>query len=119
MAKLSTASGAINPEAPPRDAASLAVWFAEAVRAEVAELEKKGGDQRYELHGGQCVQESPYTIYRFTLADNTLVPEDASGTLEVGGRQFKATVVAQESSSVDVQIEAADALGLFVPRALL
>ena len=40
-----------------------------------------------------------YTIYRFTLADNTLVPEDASGTLEVEGRQFKATVVAQEFES--------------------
>lgn len=106
---------------PPSEARALAAWFAEAVRAEIAELEKKGGDQRYELHGGQRVTpgQSPHTIYRFMLADNTLVPEDASGTLEVGGHQFKATVVAQEASHVDVQIEAADPLGQFVPRALL
>lgn len=99
----------------------LAAWFAEAVRAELAELEKKGGEQRYELHGGQRVtpEKSAYTVYRFTLADSTLVPEDASGTLEVEGRQFKATVVGQESSRLDVQVEAAEALGQFVPRALL
>jgi hypothetical protein len=103
------------------EAQALAAWFAEAVRAEVAELEKKGGEQRYELHAGQRVtpEKSPYTVFRFTLADSTLVPEDASGTLEVEGRQFKATVVAQEWSRVDVQVEAAETLGPFVARALL
>jgi len=103
------------------DAHALAAWFAEAVRVEVAELEKKGGEQRYELHAGQRVtpEKSPYTVFRFTLADSTLVPEDASGTIEVEGRQFKATVVAQESSRVEVQVEAAEALGPFVARALL
>lgn len=106
---------------PPIETRALAAWFAEAVRTELAELEKKGGEQRYELHAGQrfTPDKSPYTIYRFMLADNTRVPEDASGTLEVEGRQFKMTVVAQESSRVDVQIEAAEALGPFVARALL
>ncbi|MCG3131997.1 MAG: ATP-dependent RecD-like DNA helicase [Phycisphaerae bacterium] len=84
-------------------------------------MEKKGGEQRYELHAGQRVtpEKSPYTIYRFTLADSTLVPEDASGTLDVEGRQFKATVVAQEYNRVDVQLEAAEALDLHIARALL
>jgi hypothetical protein len=105
----------------PVDSRALAGWFAEAVRAEIAELEKKGGEQRYELHAGQRVtpEKSPYTIYRFTLADGTLVPEDASGTLDVGGVQFKATVVAQDSNRVDVQLEVAEALGPHVARALL
>jgi hypothetical protein len=54
----------------PVDSRALACWFAEAVRAEIAELEKKGGEQRYELHAGQRVtpEKSPYIIYRFTLA---------------------------------------------------
>ncbi|MBI5866391.1 MAG: hypothetical protein HZB38_18120, partial [Planctomycetes bacterium] len=105
----------------PDNPRELACWFAEAVRAELAELEKKGGEQRYELHAGKRVtpDKSPYTIYRFTLADASLVPEDASGTLEAEGSQFKATVVARESNRVDVQIEGAEALGSFVPRALL
>jgi len=106
---------------PPLDAHKLAAWFAEAVRAELTELEKKGSDQRYELHAGQRVtpEKSPYAIYRFVLADNTLVPEDSSGTIEVEGRQFKASVVAQETSRVDVQIDGAEVLGAFVARAIL
>lgn len=105
----------------PSDSRALATWFAEGVRAELAELGKKGGEQRFELHAGQRVtpENAAYTIYRFTLADSTLVPEDASGTLDVEGRQFRATVVAQESSRVDVQVEAAEALGAFLARALL
>lgn len=106
---------------PPVDTVALAAWFAEAVRAELAELEKKGGEQRYELHAGQRItpEKSLYTIYRFVLADSALVPEDASGTLEVADRQFKATIVSQESSRVDVQVEAGEALGPLVPHALL
>jgi len=106
---------------PPLEAHELAEWFAEGVRAELTELEKKGSDQRYELHAGQRVtpDKSPYAIYRFTLADNTLVPEDASGKIEVQGSQFKASVVAQETSRVDIQIEGAEALGEFIARALL
>lgn len=107
--------------APPVEVHALAAWFAEAVHAELSELGKKGGEQRYELHAGQRItpEKSPYTIYRFILADNTLVPEDASGTLEIESRQFKATIVSQESSHIDVQIEAAETLGQFVSRALL
>ncbi|HLE36547.1 MAG TPA: hypothetical protein VI699_05330, partial [Candidatus Acidoferrales bacterium] len=106
---------------PPSPTAELAAWFAEGVRAEIAELEKKGGEQRYELHAGHRVtgEQSHYAIYRFTLADNTLVPEDASGTIGVVGRQFKASVVARETSRVDVQIDGAEALGAFVARAIL
>ena len=71
----------------PQEAHELAGWFAEAVRAELTELEKNGSDQRYELHAGQRVtsEKLPYAIYRFVLADNTLVPEDSSGTIEVEG----------------------------------
>lgn len=105
----------------PVDSQALASWFAEGVRAELAELERKGGEQRYELHAGQRVtpEGSQYTIYRFTLADSTLVPEDSSGTLETDGHQFKATVVAQESDRIDVQLDAAEALDPHVARALL
>jgi hypothetical protein len=105
----------------PQEAHELAGWFAEAVRAELTELEKNGSDQRYELHAGQRVtsEKLPYAIYRFVLADNTLVPEDSSGTIEVEGSQFKASVVAQESSRVDVQIDGAEVLGAFVARAIL
>ncbi|MGE0481194.1 MAG: AAA domain-containing protein [Phycisphaerae bacterium] len=112
---------ASTPTAMPSDSRALAGWFAEAVRAELAELEKNGGEQRYELHAGQRVtpEKSPYTVFRFTLADSTLVPEDASGPLDVEGRQFKATVVAQESNRVDVQLEGAEALGPHVARAVL
>lgn len=106
---------------PPTASDDLAWWFAEAVHAEIAELEKKGGEQRFELHAGQRVtgEQSPYAIYRFLLADNTLVPEDASGTIDIVGRQFKASVVARETSRIDVQIDGADALGAFVARAIL
>ena len=106
---------------PPSTTAELAAWFAEAVKAEIAELEKKGGEQRYELHAGQRVtsEGSPSVIYRFTLADSTLVPEDASGTIDIVGRQFKASVIARETSRVDVQIDGAEALGAFVARAIL
>lgn len=107
--------------APPAEAHELAAWFAEAVCAELADLERKGSDQRYELHGGHRVtpEQSPYAIYRFTLADNTLVPEDSTGKIDVEGRLFTASVVAQEISRVDVQIEDAQALGPFVARAIL
>lgn len=106
---------------PPLEADKLAAWFAEAVRAELTELEKKESDQCYELHAGQRVtpEKSPYAIYRFVLADSTLVPEDSRGTIEVEGRQLKVSVVAQEASRVDVQIDGAEALGAFVARAIL
>jgi len=106
---------------PPLEAHKLAAWFAEAVRSELTELEKKGSDQRYELHAGHRItpEKSPYAIYRFVFADNTLVPEDSNGTIEVEGHQFKASVVAQETSRVDVQIDGAEALGAFVARAIL
>jgi hypothetical protein len=111
----------MNSVVPPLEAHKLAAWFAEGVRAELAELEKKGSDQRYELLAGQRVtpEKSPFAIYRFALADSTLVPEDASGTIEVEGRPFKATIVSQETSRVDVQIDGAEALGAFVARAIL
>lgn len=106
---------------PPKDAPVLAAWFAEGVRAELAELEKKGAGQRYELHCGQRVtpEGSHFAIYRFTLADDTLFPDDANGTIELESRRFKATVVAQEASRLDVQIDGADGIGAYVVRAIL
>jgi len=61
---------------------------------------------------------SAFAVYRFTLADSTLLPDDSSGTIDIAGHEFKATVVGQQSSMVDVQIEGA-ALDIFIPRAIL
>ncbi|MDD4051433.1 MAG: AAA domain-containing protein [candidate division Zixibacteria bacterium] len=107
--------------APPSELKALATWFAEAVQAEVSELEKKGREQRYELHSGQRItpENSPFTIYRFLLADNTLVPEDASAVLDVAGRLYNATIVSQSSGWLEVQVVTDSMLGQFVPRALL
>ncbi|SPE29785.1 hypothetical protein SBA6_1160021 [Candidatus Sulfopaludibacter sp. SbA6] len=106
---------------PPKKTDELAAWFAEAVRAELAELEKTGSDQRYELLSGQRVESlhAIYAIYRFVLADRTRVPEDANGTIEVEGRQFKASIVAQEGDRVKVQIDGAAGLGDRIGRAIL
>lgn len=104
---------------PPRRPDELAAWFAEAVRAELAQLEKTESDQSYELLSGRQRLKSPYVIYQFALADKTLVPEDASGTIEIEGRKFQASVVAQEGDWVDVQIDGALELGAFIVRALL
>jgi hypothetical protein len=105
----------------PTGTSALALWFSEGVRAELTELEKKGGEQRYELHSGQCIspEGSERPIYRFTLADGTLVPEEATGLLQVDSRDFKATVVAQPVNRIEVQLDGADGLGPFVPRAIL
>lgn len=107
--------------APPTEPRQLAAWFAEGVDAEVAELEKKGGERRYELHGGQRVspEESPYVIYRFTMADDGVVPEDASGIIEIDSRPFKARITSQETSRLDVEIEGGEEVAAFVPRAIL
>jgi len=104
--------------APPLKADALAAWFAEAVRAELAELEQTGSDQRYELLSGQHLK-SLYPIYRFMLADKARVPEDASGMIEVEGRRFNATVVAQEGGRIDVQIDGAAELLEYITRAIL
>ena len=38
-----------NADRPPHEAGALASWFAQAVRSELAALEKDGGAHRYEL----------------------------------------------------------------------
>ena len=55
----------------PRDPVELASWFAEAVRAEIAELEKQDSSRSHEVLSGIIVRStSPETaIYRFVLAD--------------------------------------------------
>jgi hypothetical protein len=112
---------ALAPNDPPQEVHALATWFAAAVRLELTELEKKGGDRRYELLSGRRVtaENSLCIIYRFTLAESTLVPEDASGTLEIQGRQIKAKVNAQETNQIDVEIDGANEFGPFVSRAIL
>jgi len=102
-------------------APSLATWFADAVRAEISAIEKKGGGQRFELYSGHrlTAEESQYAVYRFALADDTLLPEDASGTIDVNGGQYKATVVSQETNQIDIQIAGAESLGSFIARGLL
>ena len=106
---------------PPMQAPSLATWFADAVRAEISAIEKKGGGQRFELYSGHrlTAEESQYAVYRFALADDTLLPEDASGTIDVNGGQYKATVVSQETNQIDIQIAGAESLGSFIARGLL
>ena len=58
----------------------MASWFAEGVAAEIAALEKQGGEQRYELLSGQLIRQEPTSaVYRFIVADASRVPEDAVG----------------------------------------
>ena len=111
----------VNQSQPPTEPRELAAWFAEGVRSEIQELERKGGEARYEVLSGRRLQGGTTVdpIFRFSLADAALVPEDSSGTLDVNGRQYAAKVLLQNGNQIDVQIEAGETLGEFIARAIL
>jgi len=111
----------MNITSPPKEVHALANWFAEAVRAELVELEKNSGERKYELLTGRRItpEKSLHTIYCFTLADTSVVPEESKGIIEIGNSQFRASVVGQETDRIDVEIDGGEVLGTFVSRAIL
>lgn len=92
---------------PPQEIAALANWFAEGVRAELQELEKKGWAQTYEVHAGELVEaQGPNQgIYTFVIADGTRIPEDSNGRLKSEDSEFSATVVGQQGNIIHLYIE--------------
>jgi len=109
-----------NTDLPPTDPGPLAAWFGEAVRAEIAELEKKGGAQIYELLSGRLVENTgpAQRIYEFIIADGTRIPEDSAGRLETENNEYAASVIAQEAALISLRIDG-EGLPTNIPRALL
>lgn len=105
----------------PNETAALAAWFAEGVRGELAALEKKGGEQQYEVLSGKLVENIGATqaIFQFIIADGTRLPEDASGRLKTSDEEYSATVIGQQANLVHVQIEGKTPLPPGIPRAVL
>ena len=95
-------------ERPPRDPVELATWFLEATDDEITFLARQGA-RRYELATGDRVAErGGESIYDFTLLDDVQLREDSSGTVDVAGVTYTATVYRQVESSVTLGIQAAD-----------
>ncbi len=95
--------------------------FVEALDEEIQFLEKEGAHQDHVLTSGQRDGASSHigTQYIFLLADATRVPEDSSGVLMVGDRQFPAVVVAQEGNRIWLFLESVDSIPEFIPEAKL
>jgi KaiC/GvpD/RAD55 family RecA-like ATPase len=98
----------------------LATWFAEAVRGEVAALEKDGGSQAYEVLSGRLIRRTSPTqaILQFILADGTRIPEDATGILKASSGEYSASVIGQDANRIDLLI-AGETLPAAIPRAIL
>jgi hypothetical protein len=90
-----------------------------AIAAEIAFIEKEGGEQSYELLSGQREEKSTGALYVFLLADALRLPEDASGSLRVDGKDVSAMVVSQEGNRVWLLLESADELPVYLPSAKL
>jgi hypothetical protein len=90
----------------PRDADKLCSWFAEAVRGEIAELSKDGKNPQYEVLSGRLQSLSPdnSAVFRFQLADGTLIPTDASGYLQTEQDKYPATVIGQQENAIFIQL---------------
>ncbi len=109
-------------ELPPGEVGPLAEWFSEAVRSEIAELEKDGGAQRYEVLSGRLLSRLPpgnKAIYVFIMADGTRLPEDAAGRLKAGEEEYPATVVAHDANQIQLLVESRGLPPSAIPRALL
>lgn len=106
---------------PPRGAAELASWFAEAVRAEIAELEKQESSRSHEVLSGIIVRSTSAetAIYRFVLADGMRLPEEATGRLKTPSDEFAATVISQQADRLELQIKGATTLPTNIPRGRL
>jgi len=107
---------------PPTDARSLAKWFAEGVRPELAALEKekKGSSQSYELLSGRLVDKRGPNegIYQFIIADGTRIPEESEGRLITANEEYAVTVIGQLADRIDLSVQA-QALPPGIQRAML
>lgn len=92
---------------PPKERAALAGWFAEAVRAELAALEKNGGSKVYEVHSGKLIESKGPNqgIMVFLIADGTRLPEDASGRLKTENGEFTVSVIGQNGNILHLNVE--------------
>jgi len=95
-------------DVPPKSPGELAAWFQGGVEAEIAQLEKAGGSQNYELLSGRRLEVTgpAEAIYQFIIADGTRIPEDAEGRLKALGTEFRASVISQQANRVQVLLEA-------------
>lgn len=91
----------------PLDPGTLAAWFAEGVRSELAALEKEDGAQNYEVLSGKLIETPGPTqaIFQFIIADGTRIPEDATGRLKTDGDDYVASVIGQQGNLIHLQIE--------------
>ncbi|HLB73538.1 MAG TPA: AAA domain-containing protein [Sedimentisphaerales bacterium] len=92
---------------PPKEIDDLATWFAEAVRVELAALEKSGGSQIYEVHSGKLIESKGPNqgIMVFLIADGTRLPEDASGRLKTENGEFTVSVIGQNGNILHLNVE--------------
>ncbi len=93
--------------------------FVSAIDAEIALLEKENRDQSYELLSGERDEKSTGGLYVFVLADALRLPEEASGTLKVDGRDISAMVYSQEGNRIWLLLESFELLPEYLPRATL
>ena len=93
--------------------------FVAALEAEIAFIEKESRDQTYELLSGQRDEGSGGQLYVFLLADALRVPEDAAGTIKIGGSDVRAMVVAQEGNRIWLLLESLTELPSYIPSGRL
>lgn len=100
---------------------ALIKGFIDGLRAEIALLEEEGRDQSFLLTSGTRDEHSAGVggVYVFLLSDPLRLPEDANGTLHVGDRQIRASVVAQEGNRLWILLETDEPLPGFVSQARL
>jgi len=106
---------------PPDSLGTLASWFSQAVREELATLEKSGGTQSYEVLSGALLQSvNPATaIFQFIVADGTRIPEDASGRLKTNDAYYSASILRQVGDRIDLQVEGRGTLPTYIPHGML
>jgi hypothetical protein len=97
----------------------LLLEFVRALDAEIALIEKEGGEQSYELHSGQREDKSTGSLFVFLLSDTLRIPEDSSGRLRVNDTDVGAMVVSQEGNRIWLLLESAEALPAHIPWAKL
>jgi hypothetical protein len=93
--------------------------FASAIDAEIALIEKENRDQSYELFSGQREEKSTGTLYIFVLSDTLRLPEEATGTLKIDGRNINAMVVSQEGNRIWLLLESLEPLPQYIQSARL
>ena len=93
--------------------------FITAIDAEISQIEKAGREQTYELLSGHRDEKSTGALYVFVLADALRLPEDASGTLKVEGRDISAMVVSVEGNRIWLLLESVEELPGYLSSARL